>query len=287
MCCELDDFGRIEAARGRHHVDAAVHHVGQVVQATPVRQRRGMQHHIAGFDPLHLAEVAQARLAQLPRTEHHALRPAGGAAGVEQPSRVGVAALGGIKMNRRPGRQRRQLAVQGRAGAYGSQCVTMLGGAKRQAGAAVLQDPTGLARMQLGIDRHRRRAGPPGAPQHDQVLGPVRQEQAHPVAGGHALRMQPCGQHRRALRQLGVAAPHLAAVADGCAFAEPLRGACEPERGVHRCLSCVGPGRAHGGPGTLRFNGCRPPSACRGTTAAHCRRRFWRATRPWPCVVSG
>ena len=85
-----------KAARGRHHVDTGMHHVGQVVQPATVRQRRRVQHHVADGDALHLAQVAQAGHAQLASSQHHALRPTGGATGVEQPRRVGVTALDGL-----------------------------------------------------------------------------------------------------------------------------------------------------------------------------------------------
>jgi hypothetical protein len=223
--CQRHHFGRVEPARCRHHVDPAVLHVRQVVQAAAMRQRCRVQHHVARRHGLHLAQVAQARQQQLARTEHHAFGAAGGAAGVEEPRRIGVAALGGQRQRRCVVRQSERVAVQRHCGSGRDQIAALRVIYESQPRAAVLQDPRRFAGMQLGVDRHRGRTGPPHAPQQHEVVGPVGEEKPDALARQHAVLGEPQRHLRGAARELCVGAPGLTPVADGGARAMALRGA--------------------------------------------------------------
>src|SRR5262249_53330689 len=83
----------IESCGGRHDVQSALQHVWQMVEATAVRERRGMQHDVARTNGTHACEIAMAHPTQLARAEYDALGAACGPGRVEQPGRIGLAPL--------------------------------------------------------------------------------------------------------------------------------------------------------------------------------------------------
>ena len=83
-----EDLGGVEAARGRHHVPRARHHMRDGIEAAAMRHRGAVDDGILRLDRVHVHEVAEAHGHQVAMREHHALGLAGGAAGVEQPGEV-------------------------------------------------------------------------------------------------------------------------------------------------------------------------------------------------------
>ena len=85
---QAEDLVRLEAAGFRHHVDAEPRHMRHHVEAGAVAHRRGVQDRVAGRDRVDLGQIGKARLRQHAMGQHRALRPAGGAGGVEQPGEI-------------------------------------------------------------------------------------------------------------------------------------------------------------------------------------------------------
>ena len=230
-------FVRVKPVRSGHHVQARVQHIRQVVHATAMRKGCGVQHGVATRHRLHRCEIRQRTAAQLAGTQHHALGAACGAAGVEQPDRVVV--VSGLQM------QLRAFGLQHEGGVGRDTCVNAkfaqrlceivftFAVAKSDACFAVLGDPCGFAFVQLGVDGHRHRTGPPDAPDQRQILRRVVQKEHHPVAGLHTLGVQPMGRTRSALGEFGVIAPDIGAMRDGRLMRVTFGGARQPEGDIH------------------------------------------------------
>ena len=140
-----------------------------------------------GAEVVDVGVVAVAGEQQVAMGEHRALRPAGGAAGVEHPGFViGVAGHG---RERVAIKQRRVILGAGDENrrhcpdAGSRQRVGDLGRGEAQPGLQVGHDPGHLARMQLAVDRHRRQAGPPHRVQRRQELRTVLHGERHAGAG--------------------------------------------------------------------------------------------------------
>ena len=96
----------IEAAGFRHHVDPGAHDIGDHVEAGAVAHRRCMQQRIAGRGPVDLIDIGFRHGREIAMRQHRALRPAGGAGGVEQPGEVVRLRAAQRQQHRRPARLR-------------------------------------------------------------------------------------------------------------------------------------------------------------------------------------
>ena len=154
-----------------------------------MRHRRRMQQRLARRQRIDLAEIVQRHGAQIAMAEDCSFRSAGGAAGIEDPRRVGpchrgdrhaVAARhllvlcgadlddGGI------GCARRRLCLRCRR--------RQVSRDEHDRGTAIVENEGDLARMQLGVDRHRHQAGMPARIKADDVIGHVFHQQRDPAA---------------------------------------------------------------------------------------------------------
>ena len=104
--------------------------------------------------------------------------------------------------------------------------------------AGVVENPLGLARMQLGIDRHGGGAKPPDAVEHLEIVHPVLHEHADPVAGCDAVAC------RQAAGDCGGAAGEFAIIRDLPLAGEKrrrlrtgARGSVQPFGEIHECAT--------------------------------------------------
>ena len=170
-----------------------------------MRQRRGVQHGVAGHHLLHVGRVGEAHEREVAVREHRALRAPGGAAGVEDPREVGRRDVDardrGAREQPRPVRAARHDPRRHRAAVLAQRLVDAL--LERLAGddgrrAAVADDVGPLPRVQLRVGGHRAQAADPAAEQRGQELGPVLHADDHPVPRSEAERApQPAREARR------------------------------------------------------------------------------------------
>ena len=143
-----------KAARLRDHV-ARASTPARVVEPGAVRHRRGIDERIAAVHRVDVGEIAEGHGEQVALRDHHALRLAGRARGIEQP--------GEIVGRRRRGHRLRPCVVVVAAfqrdrrlhASLDPGCSAARGivGDERRARAGVLDDEGGLLRMQLAVDR--------------------------------------------------------------------------------------------------------------------------------------
>ena len=93
---QREDLLRLEAAGFRHHLHAEPRHMRHDVEAGAVAHRRRMQDGVARRHRIDLGHVGEARGGEHAMRQHRALRPAGGAGGVEQPGEIVAGARHGI-----------------------------------------------------------------------------------------------------------------------------------------------------------------------------------------------
>ncbi len=213
----------------------------QAVKTGAVRQRRRMQHGVAGRDRIDIGEISQAHRDQVAVGERGALGPAGGAAGIEEPGGVLRPALD--QRGRLSGERAAPLGLAGddearelrqRAGQR-RQRLGEIGADKAQPRAAMAEDVAELLAMQLGVDRHRHQPGMPDAEERLEIGGPVGHRDgdalARPIGG---LARQHAGQRRGACGPLRVGRMHGFADRDRRTFGEASPVATEPGGEVHR-----------------------------------------------------
>ena len=171
--------------------------------------------------------------------QHGALRPAGGAAGVEQPGEVVRPALDG-------GRDRLVLEERGvsraadddepleRRRRVRGKIALELGRGEAELCAGVLEHVAELGPMQLRVRRHGRKARPPQAVEDLDVFRAVLGDDGDALARREAeLSAQRRGEARGPRGKLGIGANDAAAVTDGGAVRVGFARALEPKRDVH------------------------------------------------------
>ncbi len=233
---QRENLLRLEAAGFRHDVDAAAHHSGHHVEAGAVAHRRRVQQRIAGRQRVDLGGIGLARGGQHLVRQHRALRPAGGARGVEQPGEIVAAALnhgdriGGeqhfivraadadqpLKTFRR---MRGKLAVEPV-------------GNETHPRAGLFEDVAQLGAVQLGVGRHRGQARMPDRVQHFDIIRAVPGDDGDAITGVETERAERTGEPRHPARRVAVAAQHPRAKPKrGAAWIVPAR-AFQKEREV-------------------------------------------------------
>ena len=250
----------------------AGHQVRDRVQAAAVRHRRGVDDGVVDVDRVDVDEIGQPHRHQVALRQHHALGPTGGAAGVEQPGQIVRSALG--RRRGAPVGQRREqcigldrldidLALQpGERHPAPRRCVT-----KAQRACASPMIHSSLGRVQLGIHRHHRQPGPPGAPQDFEVARVVVHEEHDPVAALQAGLAQALREAGAARGPLGMRGPGLGALQDRNPVGVVARLAIQQMGKAH----AAGP-LARAGPGW--------------TTAATIARRPGRRASPAPAALA-
>ena len=225
------DFVRVETAGLWHGVERGAGDVRQYVQPGAMRHRRGVQNRVRGGDLVDVGKIIECHRHQVVVRQHHALGPAGGAAGIEQP---GEGVIGNfVDKGGRRGEQAR--VVRSGHIYYARQCaaapgqrgdiVFAIGGDKAQPGAAVGDDVIELKRVQLGVDRHRDQSGLPAGEQGLDILRAVGHHQRNAVTGSKAALEQSAGEARHAQGQFAIACGDAGPQRQRRALREDARGA--------------------------------------------------------------
>ncbi len=212
----------------------------EVVDARAMRHRRRVDDGIVAAHVVDVDEVAGRHRLQVTLRLHHALGPAGGARGVEQPGQVVRRARlewhgRGVQRGRVTGLARRQYLAQWRQ--LVAQCPQGAGQVARheqRRGRGVTQDEGHLAWMQLGIDRHHRQSGPQRCVQRLQVGRLVAHEQGRAIARLQSqVVAQVPGQACGALGQLRIVHLRHIAQPQRVALRMHVRGPLQPLHQVH------------------------------------------------------
>ena len=266
-----------------------LHQLQRQAHAADVEHRRAVDAH-AVHRPGGRLVGAQHVGVQVGLRQHHALGPAGGAAGVHHRGQVAAVAVG-IGHRRGRGGQRRAVQRAGRCravapvqqrGQAAAQGLQAGGGGvevlvdQQQPGVAIVQRVGDLLRAPADVDRVDHPAGPPHRVEIHQVVVAVEAQHAHPVTRLQAE----CAQHRgQARHPVGQAGPGGAAAATQQRFG---LGAFDQRLvqwlgQVHARPSQPGPAatacRCAGGPesSSKGWTVC----AMAGSSAAHSRGRAW------------
>ena len=224
---QAEQLGRVHAAGGRHHVVRACHQVRDGIDACAMRHRRRVDDTVFGRYGIDIDEIGQAHGHQVAVAEHHALGPAGRAAGVEQPGEFAAIA---VFYRHRPvvigcsqqriGFVRLHVDLPLQAGQVIGRNV---GGHEGPARAGVADDPFHFPGMQLRIDRDDRQASPPCRPHDFQVARMIAHEENDTVAAHQAGLAHPRGEAGAARSPLPVICMRHGAVVDGGAFGRDAR----------------------------------------------------------------
>jgi hypothetical protein len=187
-----ENLGVLEDAGFRHDVARALQDMLDIVEPGAMRHRGGIERRVGGIDAVHVGEIGERHGMDVAVGDHHAFRLAGGAGGVEEPGEIVAAARHG--RGERIGREHAVpvLAAQIDHGAHGRRQVRRNGLAERTAGEddgrfRILDDPGGLLRMQLGVDRHGGGTGEPDAVKGFEILRAVLGEDRDTVARPDAV----------------------------------------------------------------------------------------------------
>jgi hypothetical protein len=235
---QFEYLRRLEAAGFRHDVDAAAHDMRHDVEPGAVAHRGRVQDRIAGRDRIHLGGAGDARGGEHLVREHRALRPPGGAGGVEQPGEiVGVARHDGDRVGReqpivlraadddhalQTGRRvRSDLAVEPRRG-------------KADARARLLEDVAELRAMQLGVGGNGGEPGMPDRIERFEIVRAVLGDDGDAIAGHKPKALQRTGEPRHPAGDLAVAPQAARAKAERRTLRVLPAGAFKCEREVHR-----------------------------------------------------
>ena len=190
----------VEAPRRRDQLRCADGNIRNRVEAGAVRHRRGMQQVVADLGAIDVGEVVQRHRQQVAVSQHDALRPAGRAAGVEEPGRLVHARFAARRHRPRPEQAAIVAAVDvdevgAAARARGVDAGRL--GLRRdeaQARTRIVEDVGDLACVQPGVDRDRAGTDRPARVQQLDILRAVLHQQADVVARANAHRLQPAGQ---------------------------------------------------------------------------------------------
>ena len=218
------DLVRREVPTLRNDVARRFRDMRQRIQPRAVGERRRMDEGVAGCDVVDVREVGHGHGHEHAVGQDRAFRPAGGAAGVEQP--CGVGGLGVRHVHARAGGHR---LVGGIVHAHhGVEGVEVAGepgdvlgqvrGHEAEPRPAVVEDPGELVRMELRVDRDRDQARVPRAEQDLEELRAVGHRDRDARSGRTAPRPQR-RRHRRGTRpELAVGGPARVTDADGLAI---------------------------------------------------------------------
>src|SRR6056297_100163 len=180
MLRQIEDFARLEPARGRADMARAAQHMDHRVEPRAVAHRGGVERGVLGSDLVHIGQIAERHGDQHAVRDAHALGPSGGAGGVEEPGQI-VGRAGGEACHDRAARHGlRRDALRGKRRLP---CAVGEG----QARGGILDDPGGLGTVQLGIDRYGGGPSIPYAVERQQILGRIAHEERDPVARLYAL----------------------------------------------------------------------------------------------------
>src|SRR4029077_19534896 len=206
------------------------------VEARPVAHRCCVQHAVARRGRVDIGEVGEARLREIAVREHRALRPAGGAGGVEQPGEiVAVARRDGYRVS---GEQRVALAAPDDNQALEARrCVRRDFGVetrrrKAYSCAGMLQDVTELTPMQLGVCRHGSETAVPDAENRLDVFDAILRNDGDAIAGLEPEAMQRARKPRSAPGEYAVALRDARALSHGREARMTQSRAKKPRRDV-------------------------------------------------------
>ena len=275
---QLEYLLRVEPAV-RHHLGARADDIGNAVAARSVAERRGMQDRIALGDVVHIGEIAERAVHQVAVRKRRALRPAGRAAGIEQPGIVGRRDIG--KPDPLPFVEGAELRLArhqhafhiGQTVADRSERIRKVRRYSDEPRARIPEYPGKLAGVQAGIDRHGAKARMPDAVQQLDELGAVLHRDRHTVARLEAGGAQRAGDGgsaagERAVVGMGFQAPgERKAVRSGAGGADQQGGQIHagPPAGFRRQSSKPWPRTAS--------PGCAPGVLSRPRSGAACPRR--------------
>ncbi len=202
---------RLEAAARGDDLFRRRGDVRQDVHTGSVRHRRRVDDAVVLGDVVDVDEVARRHRQQVAMAEHRALRPAGGAAGVEQPG--GVFGCAGRDRHRFGGGELRIVRILdrdhgaqlGKLRAQRRDLMREIAAGEADARIRMRENEADLARVQLGVDRH---SDPTTVPAGEQALdegGAVAHHQRHPIARLQLeTRAEAAGDRRDASHQRAV-----------------------------------------------------------------------------------
>ena len=231
---EREDLGGVEATARRDHLLRPAQDVRQPVEPGAVRHRCGVDDAVVRADHVDVGEIAERHREQVAVRDHHALRPSGRAAGVEEPRQVVGRRVGDWRLvvagMQSPilaaARNDDPLEVGDRAGEIGRD--------EADARARMVEDVLGLLRMELGVDRHDRESRPPRRPEDLDVLGGVGHQEPDAVSRFQSERRAQRRSHRRAApAECAVVGQHALAGGDCRPAGEDARRAGEEVREIH------------------------------------------------------
>ena len=236
----VENLRRVEAATFRRHLTAAAGQMRQDVKARPMAHRRGMQDRSARLQTVDGCEIGPGHGGDIAMGQHRAFGPSGCPGRIEQPGEV---VRPDIAQPDPVGTQQPLMLRGGEAdhrNAFGQSGCRRVGQIVRHehgTGLGVLQDERDLAFMQLAIDRHRAKAGPPDRIEGFSVIRAVFREDGDIVPCRQTeTAAKPACQARDPQRALPEVAHHPAADTDGRQVAERLRRTVQPDRQIHRML---------------------------------------------------
>ena len=217
------------------------HEVRDRVDAGAVRHGCRVGDGILRGNVIDVVEVAQAHGEQVAVRDHHALGPARGAAGVEQPRGVVGGALFDVGQPVTFVDPRVTLGAVHVHHAVQPGELPRVGhdvrGDEGPARAGVLHDPLHFPEVQLGVDRHHHQPGPPGPEQQLQIARMVAHEQHHALAGLQSSRTQARAKTGGSLRPLGVGGDGPCATENGGRIGMFQRLALQQMGEVHNSVS--------------------------------------------------
>ena len=241
---EVDDLLGMEPAALRNDLHRPPCDVGEGVAAGGMRHRGGMDDAVVLGHRIDIAEIVHGLRDEVPVGEGGALRPAGGAARVEQPRGIGGIA---VREGKRFAREElppprgvigpHQVLERGDLPVEAGQALAERAVREAGPGAGVLEDVRELAPVELRVHRDRAHVRVPAAEEGDHELGGVGHRDPAPVARPQIEALdETAGEPGRGLRELGVGGDGLDAADEGRPSGVADGGLGEERARVH-CLS--------------------------------------------------